>query len=228
MALPPDFTQQQKEYLERLWKSNTRELIDVIPSHESKKLNVSGTTYQFVRRLYCYCHSLLSKAIEGTIDQSSCLHDFITLVFVSNKVQLLNGRRVLALQHEEFLTELNRFEWNGQEPSQDFIRRDSFGAFLYHKPQDALTALGCAMRLAMTMTYNTNNNSNAQQLQQDVAPHLDSSQLIVRFVRVQPQVQMIDIKTGLVEKFVCVKGHVVKGRPKQLRVATSDFACIKW
>jgi DNA helicase MCM8 len=56
---------------------------------------------------------------------------------------------------------------------------------------------------------------------------LDSTQIVVRFAHVQPQIQMVNIKTGLVGKFVSVKGHVVKARPKRLRVATADFACQK-
>jgi DNA helicase MCM8 len=38
---------------------------------------------------------------------------------------------------------------------------------------------------------------------------------------------MADIKTGLVRKFISVKGNVVKARPKRLRVATADFSCPK-
>jgi DNA helicase MCM8 len=36
---------------------------------------------------------------------------------------------------------------------------------------------------------------------------------------------MMDIKTSVVGKLLSVRGHVVKARPKQLRVATADFSC---
>jgi MCM OB domain len=58
-----------------------------------------------------------------------------------------------------------------------------------------------------------------------ISAFLDHSQLHVRFVRVQPVVHMMDIKTSVVNKLLSVKGHVVKARPKQLRVATADFSC---
>eukprot|EP00536_Pseudo-nitzschia_multiseries_P013909 jgi/Psemu1/213178/e_gw1.629.38.1 len=56
---------------------------------------------------------------------------------------------------------------------------------------------------------------------------LDSCQIRVRFVHVSPHIHMADIKTGLVKKFIAVKGHVVKARPRRLRVSTADFCCQK-
>jgi DNA helicase MCM8 len=70
-------------------------------------------------------------------------------------------------------------------------------------------------------------NSDATGALQTLDRFLDATQIVVRFVHVEPQVQMMDIKTGLVGKFVSVKGNVVKARPKRLRVATADFSCQK-
>jgi len=42
-----------------------------------------------------------------------------------------------------------------------------------------------------------------------------------------PLVRMLDIKTELVRKFISVKGHVTKARPKRLRVRSSEFSCAK-
>ncbi|EEC44410.1 predicted protein, partial [Phaeodactylum tricornutum CCAP 1055/1] len=61
----------------------------------------------------------------------------------------------------------------------------------------------------------------------EVDRFIGSTQIHVRFVHVQPTVQMMDIKTGLVGKLLTVQGHVVKARPKRLRIATADFACGK-
>ena len=61
----------------------------------------------------------------------------------------------------------------------------------------------------------------------EIDHYVDSTQLVVRFLHVKPIVPMVHIKTGLVGKFVTVKGHVVKARPKRLRVATADFGCSK-
>ena len=42
-----------------------------------------------------------------------------------------------------------------------------------------------------------------------------------------PYVSMIDIKTEFIGKFITVRGHVTKARPKRLRVTSSDFSCSK-
>lgn len=102
---------------------------------------------------------------------------------------------------------LQTYELNGEEASPEYIRRDSFGAFLYHLPETALAAIGCAMALALQASNDT--------------------QIAARFHNVQPQVAMRDIKTGLVGKLVSLHGHVVKTRPKRLRVAAADFTCTK-
>lgn len=162
---------------------------------------------------------------------------------------LPHGRRVLVLPHAQFLTDLDTYELNGKERTPDFVRRHSFGAFLHHVPNEALSAIACALRLVLALRYVQ--LLEEQQRQQhppgsdtdDHHPHsdnerskrgaailnqfLDHSQLVVRFVRVEPQIPMRDVKTSLVGKLVSIRGHVVKARPKQLRVATSDFGCTK-
>jgi len=142
-------------------------------------------------------------------------------------IRLAGGRRVIALHHEDFLQELNQYECNALHVPEEFIRRESFGAFLYHMPRDAVLALGCSMALAMVTTLSTTASSNNNDDEATVAGFLDSTQIIVRFAHLQPQINMVDIKTGLVGKLLTIKGHVVKARPKRLQVATAEFTCLK-
>eukprot|EP00537_Pseudo-nitzschia_pungens_P008226 CAMPEP_0172364046 /NCGR_PEP_ID=MMETSP1060-20121228/7268_1 /TAXON_ID=37318 /ORGANISM="Pseudo-nitzschia pungens, Strain cf. cingulata" /LENGTH=205 /DNA_ID=CAMNT_0013086957 /DNA_START=348 /DNA_END=961 /DNA_ORIENTATION=+ len=55
------------------------------------------------------------------------------------------GRTVLMLHHEEFLSELNEYDFRGEfrSDSSQCIRH-CFGAYLYHRPLDALPALNAA------------------------------------------------------------------------------------
>lgn len=289
---PPDLTSEQKLYLQRIWKSNERELLDVETSRERQNVSLRPNTYRFVLRLYQFFLALLSHTqeqqrkkqhLEDRQDErttpsnknllkdmhESSLKEFLKMAISRKRpcasssskdepftqFRLFKGRCVISILHEDFMQEINQYEVNTVQVPPEFIRTESFGAFLYHFPSDALTALGSAMRLALLTLYQSqetnqqqqqqlqnvspappnqppqllsslNHNLNHQQHQQ-VAQFLDSSQCIVRFLHVQPQVQMMDIKTGLVGKFLTIKGHVVKARPKQLRVATADFRCPK-
>lgn len=178
---------------------------------------------------------------NNTLDQQ-------TIKIRKRSVRLLDGRHVLTIHHEEFVNELNRFEVKDSLVSEEFIRKHSFGSFLYFKPDLAILALGCSMSLAISSMYeqqqkqlevvssptatSTNrnglvdNNSTGQDFTNEaIGRYVDSTQIIIRFAHVYPQIQMMDIKTGLVGKFVSLKGHVVKSRPKRLRVATADFLC---
>ena len=139
------------------------------------------------------------------------------------EIRLPAGRRVIALHHEDFLQELNQYEVGSLTVSEEFVRRESFGAFLYHMPRDALLALGCAMALAMVTALAPQQQRN----ETTVNRFLDSTQIVVRFAHLKPKIQMIDIKTGLLGKLLTIKGHVVKARPKRLQVATADFCCLK-
>jgi DNA helicase MCM8 len=76
--------------------------------------------------------------------------------------------------------------------------------------------------MAMAMVKFSKESDNAV-----IERFLDSTQIIVRFTHLQPRMEMMQIKTGLVGKLLTIKGHVVKARPKRLRVATADFACLK-
>jgi hypothetical protein len=247
-----DLTQEQKDRLQRLWKCHHRELIDVKTSAEAKATPVPTPSYRFVVRLHAFLVAFLQSALDASTRpltdegtrlvrdaQHSCLKPYAKFALspsASNRnstVRLVEGRRVIALHHEDFLSELNHFELKGQSAPQEFIRRESFGAYLYHMPSDALAALGCAMALAITTLWRQQTQgahsdaTKATSALQKLDRFVDATQIVVRFAHVEPQVNMMDVKTGLVGKFVTIKGHVVKARPKRLRVATADFSCQK-
>ena len=260
-----ELTQQQKDDLHRLWKAHHRCLIDVPTAHEATQKPVCGPSYSFAVRLHALFvaflrSELLSEedAVEGESArlvkdaQQSCLKPYADFCLSPSsaptsrssrscrRLRLVEGRHVISLHHEEFISELNHFELKGQTASQEFIRRESFGAYLYHLPVDALSAIGCAMALAIATLWreiplNTTSASatNATPVLgpppplQNMNRFLDATQIVARFAHVLPQVRMMEIKTGLVGKFVTIKGHVIKARPKRLRVATADFNCQK-
>jgi MCM P-loop domain/MCM OB domain len=149
----------------------------------------------------------------------------------SKHARLIEGRRVFTLDYEEFQKELNYFELQGKEETPEFLNKHSYGAFLYHFPGKALPAVGCALALAVTTLYREESISAATALHANVDGRInrfvDATQVVVRFVHVKPQIPMISIKTGVVGKFLTVKGHVIKAKPKRLRVATADFSCTK-
>lgn len=246
---PPDVTAVQKADLHRLWTTQSRELVDVRPSAEANaKVVIQDHSYRFVLRLHDFFRAVLRKARsevtgghqanttnEGSQaylkdTRTSCLEPFVRLVLKSDgALRLLEGRNVVTAHYEEFLSALNNFELKGAAPTDDFIRRESFGAFLYHMPDQALLVLGSSMALAVATLFRASNTGVVAAASQKEAleRHLDSCQMIMRFHHVRPQVKMTDIRTGLAYKFLTVKGHVVKNRPKRLRVVTGDFSCNK-
>lgn len=137
-------------------------------------------------------------------------------------IKLLEGRNILPLHHEDFLSELHHFELKGQTPTEEYIRRSSFGAFLYHRPEEALAALTSGIGLAVV----TLARSYSYPLH-SIERFIGNCQWIVRFHHANPQVRMMDVRTGMAYKFLTVKGHVVKARPKRLRTVTADFYCPK-
>jgi DNA helicase MCM8 len=132
------------------------------------------------------------------------------------------------MHYEEFTTELNRFECQG-DPGPDFIRSQSIGAWLYHFPLQALLALNVSMALAVATVWRNNNPRDDVPMNQQSKIHrfVDTCQCVLRLVHVKPQLPMADVKTGLVKKFVSIKGNVIKARPKRLRVVAADFTCQK-
>jgi MCM OB domain/MCM P-loop domain len=165
-------------------------------------------------------------------DNNSCERSFI----IKKVVRLLEGRHVLNLHHEDFMNELNLYENGGTNPSDEFIQIRSFGSFLYFFPHWALPAFGCAVALAMIALFelqqrqlipsiDSNRPNEGLPYRAIINRFIDRTQIIIKFINVYPQIQMMDIKTGLNGKFVSLKGHVVKVRPKRLRLATADFKC---
>jgi DNA replicative helicase MCM subunit Mcm2 (Cdc46/Mcm family) len=254
---PPDLTLAQKNDLQRLWEVQTRQVVDVRPTSEASSTQKSSMddprTYRFVVRLHLFFLSFLQKGVQESLRQEkenidsntqdndddtslikdvrqSCLEPLARLFLPSpressNQVRLREGRRVFSIHYDEFMGELNHFEFKGQA-SPEVLRRDSFGAYLHHFPIHALPAINAAMGLAVATLWRSQ-HTQAHNSSSKLDRFLDNCQVTVRFLHVTPQLPMADIKTGLVRKFISVKGHVIKARPKRLRVATADFACQK-
>ena len=254
------FTQQQKEDLERLWKIHTQhDTLDDgnVPNHRIEPIN--SDCIHYMTRLHGFFFSFLKKHTrvpshcqdtnkeEDERDflkdslRESCLEPFYSRFIEKNDkrrankagILRLNGEKALImLHHEDFLFELNQYEFRGRFRSDDnTCLMHCYGAYLYHHPLDALPALNAAMCLAVTslwrLRYNVHLGSESTMRNKNeilrVNRFLDCCRINVRFVHVSPHLPMADIKTGLVKKFIAVKGHVVKARPKRLRVSTADL-----
>ena len=145
------------------------------------------------------------------------------------------GRQVVQFDHVLFEEELAKYELpqlpRGSKPPPEYVQQYSYGSFLYHLPERALAAMGCAIGLMLTELIRNGLNQGGQQDQQqdreNIRRILDFTRYCIRFTNVYPLVRMIDIKTNLAYHFITVKGHVTKARPKRLRVVTADFQCAK-
>ena len=254
------FTQQQKKDLERLWKIQTHDTQDG-GSVPDRIKPINGDCINYMTRLHGFFVAFLKKhtGVESHCQDTnkeeddgrshflksnlreSCLEPFYSRFVEKNEergaknegILWLNGQKsVIMLHHEEFLLELNRYDFRGQFRNDDkTCVNNCYGAYLYHHPLDALPALNVAMGLAIVSLWRLRNNvfsgSEARMRNTNEASKvdrfLDSCQINVRFVHVIPHLPMADIKTGLVKKFITVKGHVVKARPTRLRVSTADL-----
>ena len=251
----PKFTQQQKEDLDRLWKTQTNDAQDGGSSLDRTK-PMDNDSIVYMKRLHAFFLSFLMKHTrvasngpgndkEGGAVKShflkdnlreSCLDDFFSRFVEKGNDQgpseqkriWLNGEKsVIMLHYEEFLSELNHYEYKGGP----VCSKGCFGAFLYHRPIDALPVLNVSMALSVITLWRLRNNTfsggeaattNANNAAK-VNRFLDFCRIQVRFVHVKPQLPMAEIKTGLLKKLITVKGHVVKARPRRLRVTTADL-----
>lgn len=247
--LTPPFSSDSYDFMTRLYKFFYQFLEWNL--HQNSKSPLTNTTNRNHLNLVQDDKKLSGdQTINSFLKPSSnsSLRSYSQLAFGSTKsrgpsgatikksyVRLIEGRHVITLHHEDFMTELNQFELQGSPVTDEFIRKHSFGQFLYFMPAAALSAIGCSMALAIVNLYKKqlqldkhcqNDIISSRKTLKSIFEHyLDTTQIIVRFVHVYPQIQMMDIKTGLVNKFVSIKGHVVKVRPKRLRLATAEFLC---
>ena len=262
-ALQTQLSTTQIADLQRLWELQAIDIVDARPTSEANtitKLVLDDSIISRISRLHAFFFAFLSKAFEQSsvegiefstdvpdirgdtwikdVGQSS-LAPFIRLFFSTSpsesamKLRLRSGRRILKIHYEEFMSELNSFEFRGQ-PNQEALLRHSFGAYLHHFPLQGLRAVNVAMALSVTTLFrkkyskiSPSNSYNQAFVPAELGRFLESCQLTVRFLHVKPQLNMADIKTGLVKKFISIKGHIVKARPKRLRTSTAEFECQK-
>lgn len=247
--------QQQKEDLERLWKTQTNDAQDGGSVLDRTK-QMDKDSHFYITRLHAFFLCFLKKHTkvesngqtndkEGGAEKShflkdnlreSCLDDFFSRFVETGHEQgsseekriWLNGEKsVFMLHYDEFLSELNQYEYKGGA----VCPKGCFGAFLYHRPIDALPVLNVSMALSVITLWRLRNNAfSGREAATTKTNHaakvnrfLDFCRIQVRFVHVKPQLPMAEIKTGLLKKLITVKGHVVKARPRRLRVITADL-----
>lgn len=241
----PELSVQQEDDCRRLWEAQHREDLLVWQSSEASSAGTTSNstsryprddalTKSMIARLHQFFLGFLEYA-QGRpkfaflrTRTESCFEPYAKLFLKESNnsgIRLRSGRHVIVMHYNELITEINRFECQG-DPSSEFIVERSFGAWLHHYPLQALPALNVSMTLAVATLWRNQPDTPMNQ-QAKFSRFLDSCQLVIRLIHVSPQVPMADVKTGLVKKFLSVKGHVVKARPKRLRVLTADFSCQK-
>ena len=204
---PQPLSSQQNQYLKALWNCHGRELID---SSIEIQEDIPTLAYNFSVRLHSFFKCFLDTNVPRTPFLNECSNSSLRSL---HSFRLRIGRHVIGLHHEHFLSELNRYETQSNEVPVEFVRRDSFGAYLHHVPEQALRTIGCAMVLSKLVS--------------EPEKYVNRTQMVVRFNHLLPSVPMMDVKTGLVGKLVTVKGHIVKARPKRLAAVSADFHCLK-
>ena len=241
--ITPALTSPQKEYLLTLWKSYHRPLVHVPLTMEKTQTSVEDLipkhAYDFIVRLHAFSYALLQQ--QPSSDPSPALRPFRKYATKARDERVSglprSGRRVLHLHQEDFLQELNAYEMPRRATDEEeFIRNQSYGAYLYHRPEEALAALSCALPLSIitllleqpprpTTTDASNIDEPGAVDPALLRAYCQTTQVIVRFLYVQPILPMNDVRTGLVGKFLSLRGHVIKVRPQRLAVATAEFAC---
>lgn len=167
--------------------------------------------------------------------------------------RIIGGKNVVTFNHTSFLEELRVFEGStssghdrddlSQQQHQQYQpdNSSSFGYYLHHKPDRALTSLGCAIGLIILTLWRrhqsldsaSNNNTNflqpnASQRHPQLAT-LHTALYHPRFYNLSPsmQVRMAHIRTSTVGHLISLRGTVTKARPKRLRVLDAGFTCSK-
>ena len=158
-------------------------------------------------------------------------HPDVNSIFYPKPCYLaMNHPMTLWFKHASFLSEIDSFE--SSSGLMDEHHSSSFGHFLYHRPETALLALNCSVGL-LWLTYFRNhqtylgNHSVQQVLSSDPLGGGAIPLFVSRFFHVYPQLPLKEMKTSNVAKFISVQGHVIRARPKRLRVVHSQVSCTK-
>ena len=252
-------TDVQKESLARLWTTHSQNLdasnFEGDPALGSTGSDLDDRTYRFITRLYSFLTKCVETHSDAGIGQEQRGEEDVKpkvglvgrrafgslrhlLRIRQNKIYprvMAEGRQVVQFDHVLLEEELARHELprlpQGSKPPPEYVQQFSYGSFLYHLPERALAAMGCAVGLMLSELIRKSLNRGGQQDQQqeyeNIRRILDFTRYCIRFTNVYPLVRMIDIKTNLAYRFITVKGHVTKARPKRLRVVTADFQCAK-
>jgi hypothetical protein len=149
--------------------------------------------------------------------------------------RLAQGRHLVTMDHTQFLSELDEYEGN-QYINPATGQTQSFGSFLYHRPNYGFCITNSAIALTlMTMQRRGRQHLNGNSLalsrsNSEANPHFVSPQSIiinVRFLNVYPSIEISDVKTDNAYKLITLRGRIIKVHPKRLRLLQADILCIK-
>lgn len=174
---------------------------------------------------------LLSSPSSSSNKQSSPTTSNPTTILPRPNIP--QGRCVIYFDHASFLSELESHERHKGYSNSN----NSFGAFLYHRPQLGLVAMNCAITLTMitafrrSMMSRSNVNSALSPLHRESSNSamkaLELFTIVTKFQNVYPTIQIQDVKTSNSYKLLTLTGRIIKIHPKRLRLVAADVLCVK-
>lgn len=222
-------------------------LLSMVAAADSVTCNDDGNNTN--ANAYTYTKDLMLSLVEDY--QHGMKHKCVAVIRSQQFLQELvrsgqsggSGQRHQQQQQQHLAADTNiALNYHRQKAGQqDAANEHSFALFLHEKPLIALptlsVAIGSAMyaftgRKATTTTCATGVAGVRTSELQDIKiitrmlPTATSYSITSSKNKI-PLIRMSDIKTNLVHKFISLKGHVTKCRPKRLRVLSSDFQCAK-
>ena len=219
---PVKLTENQIGDLQIIWTTHAPLPDDAIGSLSQLPRELDDTTYIYIARLVIF----LLKVLQSQEEENLMLRKTLSTLFLfdGSKVRLWESRQTVLLHYKSFHTLFISHEQERAGGPLMIHNQPQLQGFLYHHPEMALAAIGSAFALTMATLWRMQNPSTSPlQLERALA----SAFFVIQFNETEQIVGMGHIKTGLRNKFISVQGHVLKARPKRLRLLTGHFKCCK-
>ena len=207
-------------------EQNDASILQYIPRLVSFWLYVVQTNDREIKEKHNHSLHSCYESIESILSQLK-----------SQRRRSSNKKEIIWLDQTIVTQELDTYETQqilrkNRNSTQDiefykaqYVKQHSYGSFLYHRSTSAIRA----MELALQLVYMTLDRRLIHQQEQVTTIENSSTAtgIIIRWYHVYPTISMMDIKTSIAYKFVSIVGHVIKARPKRLRIISAEINCLK-
>ena len=207
---------------------NDASILQYIPRLVSFWLYVVQTNDQQIKEKHNHSLHSCYESIESILSQLK-----------SQRRRSSNKKEIIWLDQAIVTHELDTYETQqilrkNKNLTQDvefykaqYVKLHSYGSFLYHRSASAIRAMELALQLVY-MTYDRRLTHPQQQQQVNTITNSSTATgIVIRWYHVYPTISMMDIKTSIAYKFVSIVGHVIKARPKRLRIVSAEINCLK-